>query len=432
MNPNEPNEEQNSDIQKKAKWPYIVCILISIPQLFTQAYSSYFKLDGFNDSLSDLASVGHKNIRNLSQGLVGALVVAYVFVFISYNIFNIFKRLPASLSESHRTREEILKRKTYSEKDKWAVRFTGKRWKELSGGQIALYCVIYLVALTNTTFYVDTSYYAAKETFGKQHWCKTMQLALALAILCIIGGFLKDCTYTIPRAVKAFPHLLKVKTLYWNLGGDPKTLGKRQFKRILLGILLLLLALASIPVSLNIASYSKLPYSVALMSSILTMIMIYTVSVGNLCSDEIENIDNANTVEEKNDIAALEQAPLNKWRMAGWWIGWLICGALFLTTCFVAAVGTGFSWEKFLREKVPHASFAVLCTVLGGMALLALVGRCLYCNCGNTINNMVDSPHKLKRGIQTLFDGCSNITCCTADDNEEKNASTNSLSVVAT
>ena len=376
-----PVSTQPTNQPNYPKLTYLLCIGAALPQVITQAYSAYFKLDGFNNSIKDVNSIGKINIPLICEALIICLMAIYVFSFITYTIFPVFEDLPKALTES---KEEPLK-------DVMADKFAYKKYNILTGKEKALFAGVTLLALTNTALYAYTSFYASNDTFFNQPWCKSHRLALSLAIICTVGAVLKDFSYTIPKTIKAFPdifNILNLKKLYWDLVGENTT--SARAKRIACGLLLVILAGASIPLSLITISYSKLPPWLALPSALLSMVIIYTTSVSNLCSEEI-----------KANIHGIVKTSDDKKNKNGF--GWITCSALFYISCLIPAVGMGFSWEKMLHSKMPLFAFAGLISVFAGMSILAFFGRVIFCNKDKTIAAMRDSPKTIKKGCTTLF-----------------------------
>ena len=387
------HDEQIISSQSKkhaSLFPYFICVLITIPQLVTQTYSAYFKLDGFNDSLKDLNSLGRVQFPTMCGWVIGVLVAVYLLQYISYAIIPTFGNVGKNATQSKEGDGENTKGN--STIDTICNHVAWKNFRELNKTDLVIFSVI----LLNTAVYGYVSFNAANETFFKQAWCHNHDLAIGLAIICTIGILFKESGYSMPRAISTFPHLLKLKSLYWNIKIKPnKNIHFERFQRILCGVLLVMLAISSVPVTLIVASHSPLNYWLAVASAILAMIVVYAVSVYGLCGKEIDAMNRRKLGNEKTN------ADEEKWSF-GRYLGFGFCSILFLIGCLISAVGTGFSWQKTFSDKT-SLSYEYILAIFFGMTLLALIGRMQFCNKKKTINGMVDSPHKVKQGVQFLW-----------------------------
>jgi len=285
---------------------YILCPLLS--PLFYNAYSSTFKLQGFNKTLKNF------NISIPAWGVI-------ILVLISTIVYGFYSTLP--FIRDSKDQQPSPQKTTQPSFNSLFVEFK-KKFKY----EHPLKILAEALVLISLVFFVWTTGANAYDIFSGGS--KTS--ALIIASLCALGAAMGTLIVVFRRVPKAFPHIF-----------NPYKWKKLYKGKTVAGIALVIQAIIQLPLFM-VLSLGKMPWYFAIGSSILTTIITYTMSVGGLCPAEIADFNNS--PEGMEDISSNEQRPnknyaiKEKFDETSWTNPrFIIAATLYFIYCAITGVG---------------------------------------------------------------------------------------------
>jgi hypothetical protein len=296
--------------------------LITVPPMARGIYTCYYKLDGFNYSLRSF------HVHTMPAWLLWVIVAMSEWVFFIYGIkHGALDNTPKTPSALGAYLKKLLKSispiKLYK----------NIRYNRTIGDRTRAFAC--LTILVNLVFYVWVAGDAAYVKFYQVFHYSFKPAAIVIGIFCAVGALMSTMTFTLMVVIKAFPHLLKIRTIYQHL------------MQKILGVFLILLALLSAPLTIIMAKDSSTPLFFVIFFAVIATFLVYVMSVYGLCREQIDALNRKIAIKKLAQMIAQLTNPFER----------RLLNSLFLT---IKEINADLKHNDFikrrelLQEKVTH------------------------------------------------------------------------------